>query len=150
MESWGIFFLGLIAVSSLAQTAFLVRLAFEGRRVARRVDEIQSRLDRDIRPAIENLTRFSQNLGEVSELVVQQVRRIDAVVADTAAKIQDTTAALHHSAVKPLAPLLDMAAFFQGLRRGYAVYRQLRGFENGGVHGNGRNYPVAEDEHMFI
>jgi hypothetical protein len=150
MESWGVFFLGLIAVSSLAQTAFLVRLAFEGRRVARRVDEIQVRLDRDIRPAIDNLNRFSQNLGEVSDLVLQQVRRIDSVVADTAAKIQETTAALHSSAVAPLAPVLDMAAFLQGLRRGYAVYRQLRGFEKRGPHGNGRNYPVAEDEHLFI
>lgn len=149
MESWGVFFLGLIALSAFVQTTFLVRLAFEGRRLARRVDEIQESLEREIRPSLSNLNRFTANLGEVSELAVLQVRRLDALVADTAEKIQDTTAALRSAVVRPLAPLLDVAAFFKGLRRGYEVYQQLRGFDRG-RRGNGRNYPAAEDEHLFI
>ncbi len=149
METWGVAFLGLIALCSLTQTIFLVRLAQEGRRVARRVDEIQERIDREIRPSIENLTRFTRNLGEVSEIVVLQMRRVDALLADTAEKIQDTTSALRTAVVKPLGPILDVAAFFKGLQRGFSVYQQLRGFERG-PRANGRNYPAAEDEHMFI
>lgn len=149
MESWGVFFLGLIALASVAQTAFLISLALQGKRLAQRVDEIQERLDRDIRPSIDNLNRFTRNLGEVSELVALQVRRIDGLLADTALKIQDTTTALQTAVVKPLGPILDVTAFFKGLRRGYQVYQQLRGFERG-TRGNGRNYPTAEDEHLFI
>jgi hypothetical protein len=149
MESWGVFFLGLIALASMAQTAFLIGMALQGRRLAKRVDEIQERLDRDIRPSIENLNRFTRNLGEVSELVLLQVRRIDDLLADTALKIQDTTTVLRSAVVKPLGPILDAAAFFKGLRRGYAVYQQLRGYDRG-TRGNGRNHPAGEDEHLFI
>lgn len=149
METWGVAFLGLIALCSLAQTIFLVRLAQEGRKVARRVDEIQERLDREVRPAIDNLTRFTRNLGEVSEIVVLQMRRVDALLADTAEKIQDTTSALRTAVVKPLGPILDVAAFLKGLQRGFGVYQQLRGHDRA-ARGNGRNYPAAEDEHMFI
>ncbi len=149
METWGVAFLGLIALCSLTQTIFLVRLALEGRKVARRVDEIQERLDREVRPALENLTLFTRNLSEVSDLVMLQMRRVDALLADTAEKIQDTTSALRTAVVRPLGPLLDVAAFFKGLQRGFTVYQQLRGFDRTG-RGNGRNYPAAEDEHMFI
>ena len=39
-------FLGLIALASLVQAAFLIVLAAGARRVGRRVDELQQRLDR--------------------------------------------------------------------------------------------------------
>ena len=149
MDTWGVVFLGLIALCSLTQTIFLVRLALEGRRVARRVDEIQERLDREIRPSIENLTRFTRNLSEVSEIVALQMRRVDLVLADTAEKIQETTSALCAAVVKPLGPLFDAAAFFKGLQRGFAVYQQLRVLD-GATRVKGRSYPAGDDEHMFI
>lgn len=149
MDTWGVVFLGLIALSSLTQTVFLVRLAREGRKVAQRVDEIQERLDREIRPSIENLTRFTRNLGEVSEIVVLQMRRVDAVLADTAEKVQEATSALRSAVVKPLGPLFDVAAVFKGLQRGFAVYQQLRGL-HGATRAKGRTYPAVDDEHMFI
>lgn len=149
MDTWGVVFLGLIALCSLTQTVFLVRLALEGRKVAQRVDEIQERLDREIRPSLENLTRFTRNLGEVSEIVVLQMRRVDALMADTAEKIQETTSALRAAVVKPLGPLFDVAAFLKGLQRGFAVYQKLRGLDRA-TRVNGRNYPAGDDEHMFI
>lgn len=147
MDSWGVVFLGVIALSSLVQAGFLIGLARGGRRLARRFDELQARFERDVRPGLENLTRISRNVAEVSDLAVLQARRIDGLIADTVEKIEETTAQLRRVIVRPLGPLMDIAAFFRGLRRGFQVYRQLRGLESQ-EKGAGRRY--TEDEHLFI
>ena len=92
MESWGIFFLGVIALASVVQAGFLIGLAVFGRRIARRVDALQSRLDKDITPALENFTRVSRAAAEISDLATLQARRIDLLLADTIDKIEETTA----------------------------------------------------------
>ena len=64
MESWAVVFLGVIALASLVQTVFLVALAVAGRRLARRVDEMHDRFERELRPSIDSLSRMSRNLAE--------------------------------------------------------------------------------------
>jgi hypothetical protein len=149
METWGLVFLGLIALSSLVQAVFLLGLAVEGRRLARRLDALSERLDREIRPALDNVARITRTLAEVTDLVTLQARRVDVLLADTVEKIEDTTATVRRLIVRPLGPLMDVAAFFKGIRRGLQVYSKLRGLE-----GQGRPQPARraaeEDEHLFI
>jgi hypothetical protein len=148
MNTLGIFFLGLIALASLVQAFWLLRLAIEGKRLAARLDDFQHRLERDARPTLESLQRISRNLAEVSDTAVIQARRVDALVADTVLKIEETTETLQQLILRPLGPLADLAAFLKGLRRGLEVYRQLRGFDVP------RRPPTRrgpeEDEHLFI
>jgi hypothetical protein len=147
METWGVVFLGIIAASSLVQAAFLLGLALQGRRLARRVEALQDRLEREIKPALDQVTRISRNFGEVSDLVVLQARRVDDVLADTLDKVEAATDVLKNFVTRPLAPLADILAFLKGLRRGLDVYRQLGGFDS--VHRTpSRAY--GEDEHLFI
>jgi hypothetical protein len=146
MDSWGVVFLGIIAFSTAVQAVVLYRLARGGQRLARRLDELQERVDRDLRPGLENLARVSRNLAEFTDLAVLQARRLDGLIADTVDKIEETTALLRRVVVRPLRPLMDVVAFLKGVRRGLQVYRQLRGFENKERHG--RRY--TEDEHLFI
>jgi hypothetical protein len=148
METWGIVFLGVIAVSSVVQAAFLIGLARGGQRLARRLDELQDRVDREIRPALENLGRITRNMSEVSDLVVIQARRVDDLLADTVAKIEEATSTLRRVVLRPLGPLVGVAAFFKGIRRGLEVYQQLRGFDRR-EQGDGRRYS-DDDEHLFI
>ena len=151
METWVVVFLGVIAVSSVVQAGFLIGLMIGGRRVARRVDALSDRIDREIHPALDNLGRITRNLAEVTDLVTLQARRIDDVLADTIEKIEDTTETIRRVIVRPLGPLVGIAAFFKGIRRGLSVYTQLRGLE-----GQGRARPnrgrrqTDEDEHLFI
>ena len=42
METWGVGFLGVIAVAMLVQAAFMVGLALGGLRLFRRVEELQT------------------------------------------------------------------------------------------------------------
>lgn len=148
MESWGVFFLGVIALASVVQAAFLIALALAGRRLAARVDELQRQLDRDIRPALDNLSRASRNIGEISDRAVLQARRVDAAIHDVLREIDATVRSLSRTARESLGPLVDVAAFFKGVRRAMEVYYQLRGFERQ-RHGGGRRY-TEDDEHLFI
>jgi hypothetical protein len=148
MESWGVFFLGLIALATLAQAGFLVAMAFSARRVAARVDEIQRQLDRDIRPALDNLTRVTRNIGEISDRVVLRARRVDDAVSDVMREIDATVRSLRRTARESFGPLVDVAAFFKGVRRAIEVYYQLRGFDRQ-RRGSGRRY-AEDDEHLFI
>ena len=151
METWVVVFLGVIALSSIVQAGFLIGLMIGGRRVARRVDALSDRIDREIHPALDNLGRITRNVAEVTDLVTLQARRIDDVLADTIEKIEDTTDTIRRVIVRPLGPLVDIAAFFKGIRRGLSVYSQLRGLEGQGrVRPRGRRHASDEDEHLFI
>jgi hypothetical protein len=148
METWGVVFLGIIALGSVVQAAFLVGLAMQGRRLARRLEDLQDRVDREIRPSLESLSRVTRNLGEASDLAVLQVRRFDGLLADTVGKVEDTTTLLRNLILRPLGPLVDIAAFLKGIRRGIEVYQRLRGFDR-------PERPVprrqeTDDEHLFI
>jgi hypothetical protein len=148
METWGIVFLGIIALASVVQAAFLIGLALEGRKLSRRVAELQERVERDLRPSLENLSRVTRNLAEVTDLAVLQVRRVDGLLADTIDKIEDTTTLIKQVVLKPLGPLVDIAAFLKGLRRGLEVYQTLRGFDR--RERAPRGAYADDDEHLFI
>ncbi len=148
METWGVVFLGIIAVGSLVQSAFLIRLALAGRELSRRMAELQERVDRDLRPSLDNLSRVTRNLAEVSDVAVLQVRRVDDLLADTVEKIESTTTLVKQVVLRPLGPLVDVAAFFKGLRRGLEVYQTLRGFDR--RERPSRGGYAEDDEHLFI
>jgi len=147
MDTWAVVFLGIIAIASVVQSAFLIGLALEGKKLSRRVAEIQDRIEREIKPSLDNVARVTRNLAEVSDLAVLQARRVDGLLADTIEKVEETTTLIRRVVLKPIGPLVDLAAFLKGLRRGLEVYQQLRGFE--------RRERVArgfddDDEHLFI
>ena len=150
METWGVVFLGVIAFASVVQAGFLISLTIGGRRLARRLDALNERIDREIRPALDNLGRITRNLAEVTDLVTLQARRIDEVLADTIDKIEDTTDTIRRIVVRPLGPLVDIAAFLKGVRRGLEVYTKLRGLETQGRTRPPARRQVEEDEHLFI
>jgi hypothetical protein len=150
MEPWGVSFLGVIAVASVVQAAFLVALTIAGMKLFKKVDELQARLDREIKPAVDHLTRVTRNLAEMSDLATLQTRRIEYFLADTLDKIEDVTSSVRNLVVKPLGPLADIAAFVRGLRRGIDVYRQLGGFESRDRPPAPRRSHAEDDEHLFI
>ena len=149
METWGVVFLGVIALGSLVQAGFLIGLTMQGRRLARRLDALQDRVEREVRPSLDSLARVTRNLAEVSDLAVLQVRRFDGMLADTVEKIEETTTLMRRVILRPLGPLVDIAAFLKGIRRGLEVYHQLRGFDRR-ERGAARRYDDDADEHLFI
>jgi hypothetical protein len=148
MNGWVVAFLGIMAVSSVVQAVFLIGLGIQGRRLSARLDGLQDRLEREIRPALEQVRRVAQNLGEISDTAVLQARRLDGLLSDTIEKIEDATTTVHRMLLRPLGPLVDIMAFLKGIRRGLDVYRQLRGLETPGRPLSRRG--AEDDEHLFI
>jgi hypothetical protein len=145
MESWGVFFLGVIALASIVQAGFLLGLVFYGRRLAQRVDALQVRLDREISPALENFNRVSRAAAEIADLATLQVRRLDLLLADTIDKVEETTATIQELVVRPLKPIGGIVAFLRGLQRGMEVY-----FQSDRSTPPRRRVPGEDDEHLFI
>ena len=150
MESWGIFFLGVIALAGVVQAGFLIGLMVSGRRLARRMDELQARLEREVTPALENFTRVSRAAAEIADLATLQARRLDLLLADTIEKIEDTTGVIQQLVVGPLKPIGGILAFLKGLQRGMEVYLQLGRSTPGAPHPVPRRRSHEDDEHLFI
>jgi hypothetical protein len=150
LSGWGLFFLGVIALGSLAQTAFLVFLAINGKRLAARVDAISQRFEKELRPSLENLARVTRDLSEITEIGRQQTRRIDATLSDTLDKIEGFTGGLQRLVADPLSPFVRIAAFVKGVRRGMEVWGQLRGHDRRSRPPSRRYSGESDDEHLFI
>src|SRR3989304_6082131 len=122
MTAWALVFLGVIGVAALVQSAVLIGLAVAGRRLSRRIEALQTRLERDVSPALRDLTRVSRNVAEISDIATLQARRLDLALADTIEKIEETTSVAQRLILRPLGPVADIVAFLKGLRRGIDVY----------------------------
>src|SRR2546428_471622 len=94
MDSLSLVLLGVIALASLLQAVALVLVAREGVRVARRLDAFADRVGRDLRPALTELERASQNFAEVSDLPAGQARRGDGLVAEAVERTERASAVL--------------------------------------------------------
>lgn len=140
-------FLGLIALASLVQAAFLVVLAASAKRVGRRVDELQRRLDRDLKPSVENIVLVTQNVAELSQIAAFQGRRIDNLVERTLGRVDDDTSRMEEAVARPLNPFAAFMPVIRGVKTGFDVYRRLGGLQ-ARARGDGRQY--IEDDQMFI
>jgi len=152
METWGVVFLGIIALSSAIQGVFLVAILVFWRKLAQRVDDLHARIDKDITPALENFTRVSRAAAEIADIGALQARRLDLLLTDTVDKIERTTAMVQHLVSRPVKPLGNALAFFKGVQRGAEV---LFGRDSG--NGSERRRPLPrrhhrgdDDEHLFI
>jgi len=147
MDTVGVVFLGLIALSSLIQGALLVMLARGGLRLSRRIQELQSRMETEIKPILDDVSAVSANVSQISDLAAVQAQRIQTLVADTTRKIEETREEIRGVLAHPAAALGDVLAFLKGIRRGLEVYRQLGGFD---AQSKGAARRYADDEHLFI
>jgi hypothetical protein len=150
MSTLAVVFLGIIAVTSLVQSAFLIGLMLEGRKLSKRVNEMQDRIEREIKPSLDNVARVTENLATVSDLAVLQARRVDGLLADTIEKVEETTTLIRKVVLRPIGPLVDIAAFLKGIRRGIEVYQQLRGFDQRERVPRRGTATEDDDEHLFI
>jgi hypothetical protein len=146
METWGVVFLGVIALASVVQAGFLIGLAMASRRLGRRLDALQSRLEREISPALEGVARVSRAAGEIADLATLQARRLDLALADAISKLEETTVLVQKLILRPLKPVGHLVAFLKGVQHGLDTYLQL-----------GRSAPAVprrrgaeDDEHLFI
>ena len=147
MDSLGLVFLGVIAFASLVQGTFLVGLALGGLRMARRVGEMQKTVEAEIRPALDDVSRLTQNLAAVSEIATAQAQRLESLVSHTVTRVDVARERVRGAVGRPLDSFRDVGAILKGLRRGLEVYQRLGGLQ---AERQGASRRYAEDEHLFI
>lgn len=118
--------LGVMALASLTQAVFLIVLALEGRRIARRVDAFESRVGGELKPLLSDLTRATENLAAASAVTAGQARRIDALMGDAAARMGDAQGLLRDVIVPAAAKLVTLTAAVRAVRKGLSLYRRFR------------------------
>jgi methyl-accepting chemotaxis protein len=138
-----IVFLAVIAVSSLLQAAAAVAAAIAARKLEERVDELEGRFERDLRPALANVARIVETAADVSDKAAAQARRVDSAVAGAAERINDAVDRLARGVQETVVgslekvedrvgrrvrrvsrPFARAAAIVEGFRRGVIVWRQ--------------------------
>jgi hypothetical protein len=147
MTTLVVVFLGIIALSSVVQAVFLIGLAVEGKKLGRRLEQMEARFEAEVRPALQNLSRLSRNMADVSELMSGQARRIDVFMSETVDRLDEASSALRQVMLKPVGTLMDITAMLKGFRKGLEIYRRLGGLDSERK-GGPRRYP--DDEHLFI
>lgn len=126
MSNAALVLLGVIALASLVQAVFLVVVAREGLRVARRLDEMQARLGHEMKPALERITVATDEAAQAAEITTAQVKRLEALVDETAASIADAQRLIGEIVIPTATRLVTVAAAVQAVRKGFGLYRRLR------------------------
>ncbi len=148
MDTWGVFFLGILAFVALIQGGVLIGIAVFLLRVARRLEALDDRIDREIGPALADVKRVSGNIAEVSDLATIQARRLDLVLGDTIDKVEDTVTQVQRVIARPLRPVANVLALIRGVRKGLEVFSQLESRDRA-PKASTRGNP-EDDEHLFI
>jgi len=143
MHTLVIVFLAVIAVSTLLQAAAAVAAAIAARKLEQRVDELEGRFERELRPALAHVAQLVETAADVSGNVAAQARRVDTAVAGAAERVneavdrvargvQETMVGSLEKAEDRVArrvrkvsrPFARAAAIVEGFRRGVIVWRE--------------------------
>ena len=127
MSTTVVVLLGMMALASLTQAAFLVLLALESRRLAQRVDAFQMRIGGELRPILGEMTRATDNLAAASAVTLGQARRIDVMMTDVTEQLSDTEGIFRNIVMPTASRLLSLTAAVRAVRTGLAFYRRVRG-----------------------
>jgi uncharacterized protein YoxC len=84
------FFLGVIAVATLAMAIVLVAVLVAATRLARRVGRTLDQLDVDLKPLFDHLNAIGRDASRAAALATAQVERVDKVLNDLAVRVDDT------------------------------------------------------------
>lgn len=123
MNTWSVVFLGVIAVATLATAVVQIWLLIAAGRLARQVGRFVDEIEREVRPIIGHLNSVSRDASRAAAIAVSQVERVDALVSDVAAKIDQTITTIHSAIVTPAR---EGRAWVIGFQAVMAAIREFR------------------------
>jgi hypothetical protein len=111
----GELFLGIIAISTLAtaliQIGALVAIAL----LARRLERVVARVEREVRPLAAHLDRIGEDATKISALAVTQVERVDVLFADVADRVDQTVGSVQAAVSGPMREGAAIMAAFRAV-----------------------------------
>ena len=145
MHTLVIVFLAVIALASLLQAGAAVAAAVAARKLAQRVDELEGRFDRELRPGLADVARVVGTAADVSDKALAHARRLDTAVAGATERVNDAVSRVARGVQDTVAgsiekvedqvtrrvrkasrPFARAVALVEGFRRGVVVWREGR------------------------
>lgn len=123
MNGWAPLFLGVIAVATLATAIVQIAVLIAASRLARRLDRLTDRVERELQPIAGHLKTIGQEASRAAVLATAQVERADRLFADVAQRLE-TLLDTVQSAVGRTAR--EGAAIVAGFRAAVNVIRDMR------------------------
>ena len=102
MTLWAEVFLGVIALATLTMAGIQVGLIVYGWTVAKRLNRLFDQVEQQLQPLAENLNAIARDAARVSALATGQVERMDRLVTDAAARIEQTASTVQDAVLRPL------------------------------------------------
>jgi hypothetical protein len=137
---WSVTFLGVIAAATLLMALIQIGLIVMGLRLARRVNEITTEVQREIRPTIAKISAVTDDAARAAAIAVTQAQRVEHVLSDIGSKADRVISVASHAM---LVPAREGIALVSALRAVLAVVRS-------GNHRRKRRSREAEEQALFI
>ncbi len=144
MTGTGELFLGIIALSVVVMAAIQVAAIFAGLRLARRVDELATQLDQEIKPLIANLSALSSEAARAAALAAKQAERLDRVFGEMVERVDKTLEAAQEFVT---GPARQGMAIMTGVK---AVVDAFRGLREASRRRSAPRPAMDEEESLFI
>lgn len=144
MSGTGELFLGIIAFAVVVMAAIQVAAIFAGMRLARRVDELATKMDEEIKPLIANLSVLSSEAARAAALAAKQAERLDRVFGEMVERVDKTLDAAQEFVT---GPARQGMAIMAGVK---AVIDSFRGIREASRRRNAPRPAMDEEESLFI
>ena len=144
MSDTGELFLGVIAFAVLLMAVIQVAAIVAGFRLARRVDQLATQLEQDVKPLLANLTAVTTEAARTAALAARQVERFDQVFVELTARVDQTLAAAQSFVI---GPARQGMAIFAGVS---ALIDSFRGLREASRRRQASRPVVDEEESLFI
>ena len=137
-------FLGIIAFAVVVMAAIQVAAIFAGIRLARRVDDLATQLEQEIKPLIANLSALSSEAARAAALAAKQAERLDRVFGEMVERVDKTLAVAQEFVT---GPARQGMAIMAGVK---AVIDSFRGLREASRRRNASRPAIDEEESLFI
>jgi hypothetical protein len=122
MTDWAEIFLGVIAAATLAMALIQISVIVYGWVIARRIANLVAQIERELKPLADSLNAMARDAARATALAADRVERVDGLLGDLAARVEQTASVVQNAVV---APLRDGAAIMNGVRTALEVFREL-------------------------
>ena len=144
MTETGELFLGIIAFAVVVMALIQVGAIVAGIRLARRVDQLTTQLDQEIKPLIANLTTLSAEAARAAALAAKQAERLDRVFGELVQRVDVTLNAAQEFVT---GPARQGMAIMAGVK---AVFDAFRGLRESSRRRAASGPAVDDEESLFI
>ena len=140
MTETGELFLGIIALATLVMAIIQVGAIVAAGRLARQAQEALASVQRDIRPLLDRAGAIVDEASRTAALATSQVQKVDRLITDLSARVDETASILQHAIITPAREGLAIVA---AVRAGIAALRGMGSLR-------GRPSRAEEEDPLFI